>query len=343
MARNRSSNLHQHYRNKKALAKKVRVKQKYLRETPVDSSVLEDADLLAKFPNVMIVEVKNAKFQVMVDEATLEVCLSDKITSDYSRYFVVGDTVAIDVTAIVARAPRKSFLARMRGDNMRFATLEKEEHTVAANVDIAVIVATAAEPKFHAGLVDRYLIIAQNGGVAPIICFNKCDLITERPEILAYYRDNLGIPVVEVSARTGQGVEELKKLLTGKIAVLVGNSGVGKSSITNLFQLQLDVVTQEVSARNKEGKHTTRTTNLYEWEKGSFLIDTPGIRSLGISHIGREDLKYYFQEFDLPCRYNDCLHDHEEEVDCAVKQAVSEGKIHAYRYESYRRMLEDLV
>lgn len=353
MPRRGPTNLYDRQQNQKALKKKKRAKNKHKENLEGGNlDQLENKKKINGLPAGLILEARNGLFKVMVNNEVFDAKLDSHLPFEYAGYIVVGDKVAIDLSendtasVIEARHPRTSYLSRMRGDSTRFSSFADEEHVVAANVDIGVIVATAAEPEFHPNLVDRYLIIAENGGVSPVICLNKSDLTNERPEILAHYRDKLNIPVLEVSAKTGKGIEELKQLLRHKIAVLVGNSGVGKSTITNLFNPDLDLKTQQVSAKNQEGRHTTTATSMYEWAPGSFIIDTPGIRSLGIGHIKKESLKYYFTEFEAyetDCKYNDCVHDHEPEEDCGVKQAVQAGKINQYRYESYKRMLEDLV
>jgi len=357
MPKDHPSNLFDRHQNKKALAKKKRAKDKHLRDSNSENdngltSQFENQDALSDLPIALIAEVRNGIFKINYNHELLEAKLGSDIPFECAKHLVVGDKVAIKIGEnqsaiyIQGRHPRTSYLARMRGDSTRFSIFADDEHTVASNVDAAVIVATTAEPDFHPNLVDRYLIIAQNGGVLPVICLNKCDLTTDRPDILSYYRINLGIPVIEVSAQTGAGIEDLKNLLRYKVSVLVGNSGVGKSTITNLFNSDLNIKTQEISSKNKEGRHTTTTTNLYEWAENSYIIDTPGIRSLGVTHIQRDSLKYYFPEFEIfqkNCKYNDCIHDHEPMVDCGVKMAIKNDQINKYRYDSYKRMLEDLL
>ena len=241
---------------------------------------------------------------------------------------------------------RENYIARIRRDSTRFSAHQQDEQVVAANIDVGVIVATTKDPQFHANLIDRYLIVMQNGGVKPLICLNKCDLSNERDPILSYYKNELGINVIEVSATTGHGLVELQKELQNKLAVLLGNSGVGKTSIINALNQDFQLKTKEVSAKHKEGRHTTTSTTLHTWRSNSYIIDTPGIRSLEIDNIYKDELRHFFPEFEQyesGCKYNDCVHDHEPDVSCAVKKAVSTGEINKERYESYLRMIKDLV
>ncbi|MGX9725978.1 MAG: ribosome small subunit-dependent GTPase A [Candidatus Electronema sp. VV] len=218
-------------------------------------------------------------------------------------YFKIEDGTGI----IKAKLMRKNYISRVRRDSARFSGYQSEQQVVAANIDMGVVVATTMNPAFHASLIDRYLIIMQNGGVNPLICLNKCDLTNERDPILMYYKNELGINVIEISAITGEGMEELQEILRGKMGVLLGNSGVGKTSIINALNRGLHLKTKEVSAKNKEGRHTTTSTTLHTWATESHIIDTPGIRSLEIDNLRKEELKFFFPEFEQyesGCKYN---------------------------------------
>lgn len=217
-----------------------------------------------------------------------------------------------------------------------------EKHLIAANVDVLLIVAAAKHPPFRPGLIDRFLITAQLGGVFPIICLNKMDLVPEPPEQLHLYRD-LGIPVFKTSCATGEGIEGLREVLCGKTSVFAGHSGVGKSSLLNALDPQLRAYTREVSEATQRGKHATTAAWLYELDGDICVIDTPGIRTLGLWDVGPEELAFYFPdlaEYSLQCRFRNCTHIHEP--GCAVQNALEQGRIAAGRYASYKRIRETL-
>ena len=177
--------------------------------------------------------------------------------------------------------------------------------------------------------------------MTPVICITKSDLASRKEEADSLYR-NLDIPIFEISVREKRGVDELKKFLQGKTAVFLGQSGAGKSSLIQAFVPDAEVKTQEVSSKRGTGKHTTTTTRKYEWTPGSVIIDTPGIRSLGVEYISKQELRNFFPEFVLvtqECKFNDCLHLHES--NCAVKSAVANGSMNKARYDSYVRLMQE--
>lgn len=256
---------------------------------------------------------------------------------------VVGDRVTFDVedgTGRVRHAlPRSSQVARLREDRSRRSAEGGEGQVLAANVDIAVIVAAAASPPFHPRFIDRYLVMCQYGGVTPVICLNKCDLVAEPPSLAVYER--MGVAVVLASAATGQGIGQLRSLLSGKMAVLTGQSGVGKSSLINALLGQEELRVGNVSDANSRGRHTTTVATLRPLPEGGFLIDTPGIRSLGLWNIERGDLHLYFPEFEDfedQCKFRDCAHT--GEPSCAVRAAAERGELPPERYDSYLRMMQ---
>lgn len=212
-----------------------------------------------------------------------------------------------------------------------------KEQIVAANVDQVVVVVTPAEPPLKLNLLDRYLVAAAQGNLDAVICLNKVDLV-ELDDFLTFLGlyGQLGYHTVATSTVDGYGLERLKALLRGKISVLAGQSGVGKSSLINALQPGLNLRTREVSKATGHGRHTTTVTRLYRWDFGGWVVDTPGIRQFSLWNVRPEELEGYFIEFRpyVPyCQFPSCVHIHEE--GCAVKEAVRRGEIDAGRYQRY--------
>ncbi len=230
--------------------------------------------------------------------------------------------------------PRSGQLQRLAGRRVQ---------TIAANIDQAIIVSSAAQPQPKPHLIDRYIISAHAGGMKPIICMNKIDLDTDdfAGEMMERY-ENLGYRVLRVSATTGQGMDQLRDTLKGKSSVVAGQSGVGKSSLLNAIQPGLKLRIGEVHTQTEKGTHTTTTAVLLKLDMGGYVVDTPGIRSFDLNIIPRDELEAYFVEF-VPlvekCRYPSCTHVYEEE--CAIKDAVEEGAIHPDRYATYLALFEE--
>ena len=228
--------------------------------------------------------------------------------------------------------PRRSILAR--------GTKGKEQ-VIAANIDQALIVASAADPPLKTNLVDRLLISAHKGGVKPILCINKSDLVDQirlQPVLGMYAR--IGYEIVLASATTSTGIEELKRLLKGRETVTAGQSGVGKSSLLNAVQPGLRLETDAVSKWTRKGRHTTRTAVLHELDFGGWVVDTPGIRQMQLWDVRPEEVEGFFIEFRpfVPrCHFPDCSHTHESK--CAVKRAVDRDLISPVRYASYLKII----
>ncbi len=211
-----------------------------------------------------------------------------------------------------------------------------------ANVDALVFVAANANPVTDPFLIDRVSAIARDNGCQLIVCLNKADL--DPAEELWETYTLAGFPVLRTSAETGQGVEELRSLLRGKISAFTGNSGVGKSSLLNRLLPGIDLKTAQVSEKLGRGKHTTRHVELFRLEEGSYIADTPGFASFDVEQmkpIPKERLQYVFPDFEPyigACRFQDCAH--LKEPGCALRQALAEGKIAPSRYRSYERLYE---
>jgi len=244
-----------------------------------------------------------------------------------------GRVVVVDVE------PRRTRLARVREDRTRRSAFSREEAVLAANVDVAVIVAAVSDPPFHPKLVDRFLVICQYGGIRPVLCLNKCDLTDARPDLSIYAQ--LGLPIVFASAATGAGLDELRRLLQGTVAVFTGHSGVGKSSLVNALLGEDRQAIGTVGAHYRRGRHTTTSSSLLRLDDSSYLVDTPGVRSLGVWQLDPRTLAAYFPDFDPyspGCRFSTCTHVHEPA--CGVKEAVETGELPRQRYESYLRLME---
>jgi ribosome biogenesis GTPase len=213
----------------------------------------------------------------------------------------------------------------------------RREHVLVANVDQLVIVMSLVEPDLKPHLIDRYLAVAYQGGLTPIVCLNKADLVPAealQPLIGSY--SQLGVTTFLTSALTGQGLDRLRRLLSDRATVFSGQSGVGKSSLLNALQPGLGLRVREVSEVNQKGKHTTTTAELFRLEFGGWVVDTPGLRQLQLWNIRPEEVEGFFPEFRpyVPlCAFPDCTHTHES--GCAVKRAVARKHISERRYTSY--------
>ena len=214
------------------------------------------------------------------------------------------------------------------------------QQVILANPDQAVFVFACADPRPHLRMLDRFLVIAEKKELPALIIANKTDLVgQEQAEALFGLYPPIGYPVLYTCARTGQGVDELRERLTGRVSALAGPSGVGKSSLLNAVQPGLGLAVREVSAAVGKGRHTTTVRELFALEGGGYVADMPGMRSLALWDTEPEELDGYFPELAplvSQCQFNDCHH--KSEPGCAVRAAVEAGRVHPQRYDSYLRL-----
>lgn len=258
----------------------------------------------------------------------------------------VGDNVTIkinpDNTAFITEIrQRKNYIIR------RASNLSKESHILASNLDQVFLIATLAQPFTSTTFIDRFLATSEAYGVPAVLVINKVDLLVEPEdqELLQMVEDlytTIGYAVVRTSAKTGEGIEELKGLLAGKITLLSGNSGVGKSSLINDILPDVNLRTGDISHTHHTGMHTTTFSEMFPLPQGGYIIDTPGVKGFGTIDFEKAEVGHYFPEiFEMShqCRYNNCTHTHEP--GCAVREAVQDSLIAQSRYASYLSILED--
>ena len=245
------------------------------------------------------------------------------VTGDYVEYQMLEDGTGV----IESCLPRRNLLKR----------------PAVANIDQVLITFAARQPDLNQLLLNRFLVLAEWSGIPEIvICINKCDLLEEKVDFLQDYVQ-AGYKLLMVSAQEGQGIQELKNLLTGRVTVFAGPSGVGKSSLLNAVDSNLELATGKISDKIKRGKHTTRAACLLPLPEGGTVVDTPGFSAAELENIDKAQLAHYFPEFRPyieKCYYNTCTHSHEP--DCAVKEAVAAGAICQARYEAYLNILQTI-
>ena len=251
----------------------------------------------------------------------------------------VGDRVEVKDGFIIEIEDRRNYIIR------KSINLSKQSHILAANVDQALLVVTVSKPETSTTFIDRFLASAEAYRVPVLLIFNKTDLLSDDElryqQMMIQLYETIGYECRAISAERGDGIEELRPLLEGKITLLSGNSGVGKSTIINRLVPTANQRVADISDAHQTGMHTTTFSEMIPLENG-WLIDTPGIKGFGTFDMEREELTSYFKEifeFSKQCRFSDCTHTHEP--GCAVLKAVEEHYIAQSRYQSYLSMLDD--
>lgn len=271
--------------------------------------------------------------------------IDDEISS--SNPIAVGDTVVFEPegekgTAIMSGVEqRRNYIVRVSPQN------RNQKHIVAANLDLAVLVATLATPRTSMGFVDRFLITAEAYHIPALVVLNKADVLNEADQpLLDHWKKvyaSAGYEVLPTVALQPESVAVLSQKLAGKTALFSGHSGVGKSTLISALLPDLNLRTKEVSDWSGKGQHTTTFAEMFDGPNGSRIIDTPGVKEFGLIDFEREELSHYFPEMRAVlanCRFNNCLH--LDEPGCAVKAALGAGSVSEDRYISYRNILETI-
>lgn len=295
----------------------------------------------------IVIRVFGRYYTVKQDNVEYMSVLRGKIKKDpdmknFSNPVATGDLVNFSIDRdglgiIESLIKRRNYFSRKD-------KLKGKEDIIAANLDQVIAVQSFTTPRLNLRFVDRILVRGVSAGIPVVLCVNKLD-ISDKDDIAyinSYYRDS-GLTIIFVSALTGEGIDSFRDMISGVRSLLIGSSGVGKSSLLNRVFPGLNIKTTEVSESTGKGKHTTTNVQMEQIDSSTELIDTPGVREFGIMHIEPHMLGTYFQDFNKAskkCRFSPCSHDHEP--DCEVRRLVDLEKIHPERYISYLNILYSL-
>jgi ribosome biogenesis GTPase len=290
-----------------------------------------------------VVKSTGSRYLVQTPDGLIDCVLKGKIRLEGRKTtnpVAVGDLVDLegDENSIVRIHPRKNYIIR------KSINLSHQAHIIAANLDQAVILATLVSPRTSMGFIDRFLITAEAYRIPAVIIFNKCDLLDEQQrdlqtEIKTIY-ETIGYRCFEVSSYDAAQIENLRPLFKDQLTLIAGHSGVGKSTFINALEPSLDIRTGAISTTHAKGMHTTTFAELHPLSFGGGIIDSPGIKELGLVEMKKEEVGHYFPEIRdrmNGCRFNNCLHVNEPK--CAVIKAVEDGEISVERYNSYLGIL----
>ena len=293
----------------------------------------------------LVIKNTGSWYTVLTDDGQLLQC---KVKGNFrlkgirsTNPVAVGDRVTVDGEGWITDIDdRRNYIIR------KSINLSKQSHIIAANVDQALLVVTVNYPQTSTTFIDRFLASAEAYRVPVILVFNKTDLLSadeaHYQQMLITLYQTVGYECRVISAETGEGVDELKTLLPGKITLLSGNSGVGKSTLINRLVPGVNLRTAEISDAHNTGQHTTTFSEMIRLEGGGWVVDTPGIKGFGTFDMEPEELTSYFKEifrFSQDCRFSNCTHTHEP--GCAVLKALEDHYISQSRYQSYLSMLND--
>lgn len=283
--------------------------------------------------------VLKGRIRLKANDSTNPVAVGDRVRFE-TQPEDLGEVTLTNPALITEVLDRKNYVVR------KSTNLSRQSHVIAANIDMAFAVVTLYFPEVKLPFLDRMLVTCEVYGVPVTILLNKVDLYRqEAPETVENFINiytKAGYNVVETSAKTGEGIEELRKICDGKVCLFSGESGVGKSSLIKALDPTLDPKIGKISVAHLQGKHTTSLYEMYALASGGAVIDTPGLRGFGLVNLEKEEIARYFPEMLRAaegCRFTPCTHTHEP--GCAVKEAVENGEISAERYSSYLGMIEE--
>ncbi len=273
------------------------------------------------------------KFRMKGIKSTNPIAVGDVVD------FEIDETSDAITGSIYNIHDRKNYIVR------KSVNLSKQTHIIASNIDIVFLLVTINNPITTTSFIDRFLVTAEAYHIKAVLIFNKVDTYDEatleEQLYLQYIYNQIGYECLRVSATAKKGLDELKKMMEGKVCMFSGHSGVGKSTLVNALEPSLNLKTKEISDLHQQGQHTTTFAEMFDLSFNSKIIDTPGIRGFGIVDMEKSEIKGYFHEFfelEDQCKFNNCLH--KDEPNCAIKNALEEDKIAWSRYKSYLQILE---
>jgi len=323
---------------------KIFIKNQFIKFFNIDFKIIK-----MELKNGVVIRSTGSWYSVRVSKnEILEVRIKGKFRKmgiKTTNPLAVGDHVVFELHSngdgvITEILPRSNYIIR------KSVNLSKQAHIIASNIDQAIIIVTIAAPSTSTGFIDRFLITAEAYHIPVTIIFNKIDIYTkletQKLNVLKDAYESIGYPCLSISALNNIGIREVEGLMKGKVTLLSGHSGVGKSTLVNTIDSSLDLKTASVSDSHNKGKHTTTFAEMFELSMGGFIIDTPGIKGFGLVDFDKNDLSHYFidiRKFISDCKFNNCQHI--KEPKCAVIKAVEDGKITKSRYNNYVAMWND--